>query len=328
MYSFQNVIGHNRVIKNLQNSIATNKISHAYIINSDDLISIENITQSFAKALMCEKRAIDSCENCVSCKSFEHKNNPDVIYIDSEDKKSIGIDQIREKLVYDINIKPYKNKYKIYIIKDADTMTEAGQNAILKTIEEPHDYAILILLSTDYKKFLPTILSRCILIDLKPIDINIMNKYIEDNYNKKIENVDIYSTYSEGNLSKLEEIINSKEFIEFRNELIEVTRMFLTLDIDNIIKIRKFFEENEKRYEEILNIIYIWYRDINIIKSEGAKQYLINKEKIGELNYQSTELSYKFLNRIIDNIQFLRENINRNINLRLATHAMLLNVRE
>ena len=327
MYSFQNIVGHKRIIKNLQSSIATNKISHAYIINSDDLISRENLTESFAKTLMCDEQNIDSCNICVSCKCFEHKNNPDVIYIDSEDKKSIGIDQIRENLVHDINIKPYKNRYKIYIIKNADTMTEAAQNAILKTIEEPHAYAILILLATDYKKFLPTILSRCILIDLKPIDINTMNKYIVDNYNKKIENVDIYSTYSEGNLSKLENIINSEEFIEFRNELIEVTKMFLNLDIDNIIKIRKFFEENEKRYEEILNIIYIWYRDINIIKSEGAKQYLINKEKIGELNYQSTELSYKFLNRIIDNIQFLRENINRNINLRLATHAMLLNVR-
>ncbi|OGO83649.1 MAG: hypothetical protein A2Y18_01725 [Clostridiales bacterium GWD2_32_19] len=327
MYSFNKITGHADTIKSIKNSIAANKISHAYIFNSDDSISREMVVQTFAKTLMCEASSVDSCNDCISCKTFEHQNNPDVIYIDSEDKKSIGVEQIREKLIFDINIRPYQNKYKIYIIKEADTMTESAQNAILKTIEEPCEYAILILSSTDYKKFLPTILSRCILIDLKPINIEDMNKYIVDNYNKKIENVDIYSSYSEGNISKLENIINSKEFTEFRNELIETTRMFLNLNIENIIKIKKFFEQNEKKYEEILNLLYIWYRDINIIKSEISTKHLINKDKTEELNHQATELTYAYLNRIIENIQYIRENIKRNLNPKLATHVMLLNVK-
>ncbi|HAN09089.1 MAG TPA: hypothetical protein DCP90_00565 [Clostridiales bacterium] len=327
MYSFNKIIGHSDTIKSLQNSIKSNKVSHAYIINSDDFISRDMVAQTFAKTLMCVESDVESCNDCISCKTFEHQNNPDVSYIDSEDKKSIGVEQVREKLIFDINIRPYQNKYKIYIIKDADNMTESAQNAILKTIEEPCEYIILMLLSTDYKKFLPTILSRCMLIDLKPINVDSMNKYIVDNYNKKTEDVDIYAAFSEGNISRLDNLIKSKEFTEFRNDLIEITKMFLKLDIENIMKIKKFFELNEKKYEEILNYIYIWYRDINIIKSDIGIKYLINKDKKEELEHQANEITYAYLNRIIENVQYLRENIKRNLNLKLATHVMLLNVK-
>lgn len=326
-HSFNQIFGHQTVISSLQNAIKNNKISHAYIINSEDSISRDKISHAFAKTLMCEAGGNEPCMVCASCKAYDHGNNVDVSYIDSEDKKSIGIEKVRDKLVSDIEVRPYNNQYKIYIIKDADTMTDAAQNAILKTIEEPHEYAIIILLSTNVQKFLPTIRSRCTIIDMKPIPNKEMNNYIVDNLNIEKKFVDMYMAYSQGNIEKLENMINSDEFIEFRKETLSIGRHFTKLDIDNMIKIKEFFNKNESKYQDALHILYLWYRDVLMIKNDIESDYIINKDMQDILYNQAEEVSFNYINRILENISYIKENMRSNLNLKLATHVMLMNIK-
>ena len=97
---------------------------------------------------------------CDSCKKVIGKNHPDIITVTHEKPGSISIDEVREQVVHDVDIKPYCSPYKIYIIPDAEMMTVQAQNALLKTIEEPPEYGIIILLTSNMSAILPTIQSR------------------------------------------------------------------------------------------------------------------------------------------------------------------------
>ena len=108
-------------------------------------------------------------ENAGSCRQAINGNQPDIIRVTHEKPNSISVDDIREQVNNDIVIRPYSSKYKVYIIADADKMTVQAQNALLKTIEEPPSYAVIMLLTENAEALLPTIRSRCVMMKLRNI---------------------------------------------------------------------------------------------------------------------------------------------------------------
>lgn len=121
----------------------------------------------FAMTLQCEKHGVEPCMECPSCKKAQSQNHPDIIYVKHEKPNTISIDEIREQLINDVMIKPYSSPYKIYIIDEAQKLTLQAQNALLKTIEEPPAYAVVMLLADNPDALLPTISSRCVQLNLK-----------------------------------------------------------------------------------------------------------------------------------------------------------------
>ena len=113
----------------------------------------------FAMTLQCEKHGVEPCMECPSCKKAQSQNHPDIIYVKHEKPNTISIDEIREQLINDVMIKPYSSPYKIYIIDEAQKLTLQAQNALLKTIEEPPAYAVVMLLADNPDALLPTISS-------------------------------------------------------------------------------------------------------------------------------------------------------------------------
>ncbi|MDE7299609.1 MAG: AAA family ATPase, partial [Lachnospiraceae bacterium] len=161
MNTFKDVIGRENVTEHLKNAIRLNKVSHAYIFCGEDGIGKNFIADIFAAALQCNEYSGEPCCQCKSCRQAEGGNHPDIIRVLHE-KATLGVDDIRTQLNNDIAVKPYSGRYKIYIIDEAEKMTEAAQNALLKTIEEPPEYAVILLLTNNIDAFLPTILSRCV----------------------------------------------------------------------------------------------------------------------------------------------------------------------
>ena len=155
---FQDVIGQEKITGHLQNAIRMQKVSHAYLIQGEQGSGKKMLASIFAKTLQGEEKGIEPCGKCRSCKQADSYNHPDIRWITHE-KATIGVDDIRLQLNNDILIKPYSSDYKIYIIEDAEKMTEQAQNAMLKTIEEPPEYVIFLFATTDPQKILPTILS-------------------------------------------------------------------------------------------------------------------------------------------------------------------------
>ena len=178
MSGFQDIVGHKQIIEHLKNAEKLNKVSHAYIFSGEKGSGKKLLASRFAELLQCEGEGEKPCGKCRSCRQAESGNHPDIIRITHEKPNTISVDDIREQLVGDVQIKPYQSKYKIYIVPDAEKMNVQAQNALLKTIEEPPAYAVILFLTTNASSFLPTILSRCVVLNIKPVPDQEVRKYL------------------------------------------------------------------------------------------------------------------------------------------------------
>ena len=169
MPGFQDILGHETIKEHFKKAIAVHKVSHAYILAGEAGMGRKSLANAFALTLLCEKGQTEPCLECHACKQVLSGNHPDLIYVTHEKPASIGVDDIREQINDTIQIRPYSANYKIYIVDEAEKMTVQAQNALLKTIEEPPAYAVILLLTTNPDGFLPTILSRCVQLKLKPL---------------------------------------------------------------------------------------------------------------------------------------------------------------
>ena len=169
MSRFVDIVGQEQLKEHLQNAVRLNQVSHAYIINGERSSGKEFIAKVFAMALQCENRQDgEPCQECHSCRQALSANQPDIIFISHEKPGTISVDDIRRQINNDITIKPYSSPKKIYILNEGEKMTVQAQNALLKTLEEPPEYAVILILTTNVDSLLPTILSRCVVLNMKP----------------------------------------------------------------------------------------------------------------------------------------------------------------
>lgn len=328
MYTFEEIVGNEHIIKNLQSAVSNNKVSHAYIIDGIEGSGKMLLANTFAKTLQCEKGGNTPCNECISCHTFDSGNNPDIIYVVPTKTKALGIEDIRNQMVNILNIKPYKNKYKIFIIDNADTMTVQAQNAILKTIEEPPSYSVFILLSTNFSSFLPTVLSRCILIKLRPLSEEVIKKYIKDNLNVEEEKAGVYSAFALGSIGKAKKLIKSEEFGIKRQKIMEALNAIKKSDDIEIFELAKSFEDYKEEINEALDICFVWYRDLLMLKIFEDKRYIIEQDKYSELNLKAGEFESSQLFKILDIIENTRQRLDKNVNFQLALEIMFLKIKE
>jgi len=151
----------------LERSLERNRLAHAYLFSGDSLETLESIARTFAKALNCANaktgpRTLQSCGHCDACRRIEHDNHPDVLWVRPESKsRVILIDQMRD-LMQTVNLKPTAAEFKIGIIVAADRLNASAANSFLKTLEEPPDKSILLLLTVEPQRIMETIISRCL----------------------------------------------------------------------------------------------------------------------------------------------------------------------
>ena len=193
-----NIIGQNEVLDNLKNALAEERVSHAYIFTGPEGIGKRTIAKSFAEALLCENSTVLlPCGSCQACLLFQGGTNPDFRRVKIEGA-SIGVDEIRG-IQSDVNIKPLYSKRKVYIIEDADKMTVQAQNSLLKTLEEPPAYAVIVLTTSNYKALLETVRSRAQRIDFKKNTPDEVKKAVEKKYGRNpSKNIEFAINYADG----------------------------------------------------------------------------------------------------------------------------------
>lgn len=323
--SFNNIIGHEKTIKSLQSSIKNNKISHSYLFVGEESIGKKMVASVFAKALLCKKKSFNPCNNCSSCVKFNTGNHPDFFLIEP-DNKYIRKKQI-EEIIENTMTKPIESERKIFIIDDSYKMNKTAQNSFLKTLEEPPKFVNFILISTRSTNLLPTIVSRCEIIKFFPTEKNKIIELLTTKYNISRENGEFISSFSRGRVGKAIELATSEDFFKKREKIIEIVDQVVKGDKLKIFHSQDFFENNKDNYEELLDIILYWFRDLLVYKELGKSNLLINKDKIDLLSTEAF-LSKEKINDIIDTIQITKNNIKHNVNYQLSLEVMLLNMQE
>jgi len=260
--SFENLIGNERIKENLKKSIKSNNILHSYIFVGISGIGKRIFAREFAKSILCLNED-KYCNKCKSCMEFQSNNHPDFMEIErAEDSKNIKIEQIRfmqEKIAE----KPIISSKKVYIIDDADTMTIEAQNCLLKTLEEPPEYAVIILIVSNESKLLNTIKSRCIKIPFEMISDDNIKKYIEDNITKDVSKNMI--SMCGGSIGKAKIIEERKEIYINLEEVIDNMNKMDQIDILNKSEILYKSKDNIQELLDYINIILYNKKDIRYI---------------------------------------------------------------
>ena len=218
----------------MKNAEKLNKVSHAYIFSGEKSSGKKLLASRFAELLQCEGEGEKPCGKCRSCRQAESGNHPDIIRITHEKPNTISVDDIREQLVGDVQIKPYQSKYKIYIVPDAEKMNVQAQNALLKTIEEPPAYAVILFLTTNASSFLPTILSRCVVLNIKPVPDQEVRKYLMEHVEVPDYQADIAVAFAQGNIGKAVKLATSEYFNEIKNAALHILKNAPRMDISEI----------------------------------------------------------------------------------------------
>lgn len=329
MSDFKHIIGHDQIKQHLREAITSGKVSHAYIFSGEDGAGKNMLAHAFAMSLQCEGRDehFDACGKCHSCIQALSGNHPDIIRVTHE-KASIGVDDVRIQINNDIQVKPYSSPYKIYIIDEAEKLTEAAQNALLKTIEEPPAYAVLILLTNNLSALLPTILSRCITLKLKTVDKELIKQFLMTEYQVPDYQAELSASFAQGNVGKAIKYASSDEFNELKDEVLHLLKYLDQMEIYEIIDGLKRISEKKDKINDYLDLMTIWYRDILMYKVTGNLNLLTYKSEFSDISKQANVLSYEGLDKIIAAIEKAKIRINANVNFDIAIELMLFTIKE
>ena len=329
MANFKDIIGQESIKKHLQTAIKTGNLSHAYIINGEYGSGRQTIASALAKTIQCQSKTddTDACGVCTSCKHAESHNHPDIKYI-THDKTSISVNDIREQLNNDISIKPYSSEYKIYIIPDANKMTEQAQNALLKTIEEPPVYAIIILLTENCDSLLPTIRSRCVTLTMNPVEKDKICTYLENKFQLEPEQAQIAANYCQGNIGKAIRFASSSDFIEMKNQVLKLLKNLDSMDIASIIDTIKEFSTHKNDINDYLDLMLLWYRDVLMFKVTKDANLLLYSDEYSAISEQATKRDYENIENIIAAIDKAKVRLKANVNFDVTIELMILAMKD
>ena len=328
MGSFKDIVGHKDIIQYIHNAVQENKVSHAYILNGEKGAGKKLLANLFATTLLCEKGETEPCNTCHSCRQAESGNHPDIIRVTHDKPGSISVDDIRDQVNHDIQIKPYQGPYKIYIIADADLMTPQAQNALLKTIEEPPAYAVIFLLTENAEVLLPTITSRCVMLKLRNIKDTLIKKYLMETMEIPDYQADVCTAFAQGNMGRAIMLATSDHFNEIRGEAVQLLQYMDEMELTEIVKAIKRISIYKLEVNDYLDIIMIWFRDVLLYKATKDLDKVVFKDQIKYIKERARKSSYEGIELILESLEKAKVRLRANVNFDLVMELLLLTIKE
>lgn len=272
---FSDIICPNTQIKGLEKSIYSNTVIQSLIFEGGKGTGKKSLADIYSMALLCESGEQKPCGKCKSCVLAMSGNHPDIFYIEKNDKKSIGVDEIKNAQKQAI-IRPNESRRKVFIIKEADIMTPQAQNALLKLMEEPPSYLSIILLCENTMPLLDTIISRCTIIPMPYLSYdNVVEGLAVRGVDK--ERAKILAQGANGSLGlAMQRHSDSDKYIKNRDDLIEIFFMMANSKT-------KAYQEATKKIDRIKEMIGLWQSVVRDALMHESKE-IDNIENIDKIN--------------------------------------------
>lgn len=267
----------------LKAQLKSGRLSHAYIFECKDEAHGLSMAEEFSKTVLCSTAKEGYCNQCALCRKFDAQTLSDFRIIRPE-KQNIPIDAVRG-IISDLFLRPLEATKKIILIDQAHLLRKEGANALLKTLEEPPSYAIIILLTNKKEKMIKTILSRCQIVSFPAPD----------------------APSSEVDIPKLLNLIDR----------------VLSGDLLCIFQSKGFFDEGKNQRIELLNRMEDFFRDIMVYKYTGDKTMLTYQKNFLKVKKHS-EMDLDRLEGILQEIESVKQGFKVNVNYQLAMEHLLL----
>jgi DNA polymerase-3 subunit delta' len=321
------VIGQDKILSLLDYSLKTSTIAHAYLLVGPRHVGKGTLAFNLAQALNCDGPELP-CGQCRSCQRILEGKHADVTPIGLDSKTEIGIDDIRglQRLA---NLPPYEGKCKVFIIEDAEYLSTEAANSLLKILEEPPQRVVWLLLAAEEEHLLPTIISRCQRLELKPVPSERIQEVLVNSYNVDADKAKLVTQLCHGRLGWALSALTDGDILEQRSQRIAKLLSLLTADLGQRFayaqELASQFSQNRRAGVEIIEIWLDWWRDLMLIKG-GCTEAIINVDYEIALEEQAMGLSLSEIKGFLANLYLLQEEISKNVNPRLAVEWVMLNL--
>ncbi len=264
---YTDILGNEKVKDILKKAVQHNTVLHSYLFVGEEGIGKSLFAKEFAKSILCLGKE-KPCEACKSCIEIEENNQPDYIEI-VPDGNSIKIEQIRN-MQLKVAEKPIVSTKKVYVIQEADTMTQEAQNALLKTLEEPPEYITIILIASNENSILNTIKSRCTKIVFEPLSNEELKRYAQEYWKDATIPEEVFAS-SMGSIARLRNNIEHQELYTNVYQCINQIENKSLLDfLKQAESIAKAKEESDAVLEFLVSILFSLAKE----KTEKKQNYL------------------------------------------------------
>ncbi len=333
------IIGHEWAIDLLRRSIAGDRLAHAYLIGGPEGVGKALLALRLAQALNCERAGVDPCLICRACQRIERGNHPDVRIAgmatqaagaradDAARQKELKIDTVRE-WQRDMMLKPYEGRRRVFILHDAEKLNDAASNALLKTLEEPPSYATLILVAHTAGSLLPTIVSRCQLLRLRPLPRVQAAAALREKYNLASGDAELLAAWSGGRIGWALRMIDAPDELAARQD--QLAELLALADQPLAARLR-WAEERAKAYRagdqtavfETLDLWQSWWRDV-LLTAAGCPQAVVHIDRRHDLTAAAAQYAIPDLHAFVSGISLAAQRLRENVNPQLALEGVVL----
>ena len=333
--------GHEWVVAALQKAIASGRVPHALLFVGPPGVGKRTLARVFAQALQCTANDVDGrpCGECRACTQIAAGTYPDVRLIETEransgqgqSRRDISIDQIRA-LQHQTSLKPYEGRWVVGIIADAQEMSDAAANCLLKTLEEPQEHAVLVLTAPDVGLLLPTIVSRCQVFPLRPLPVDAAEAVLRNRFAIAQDRARILARLSGGRIGWAVRAAGDEAVLAQRRERLETLLQLLQASRVQRLNQAAVLGENYSKGQdgrdtvhETLDLWATWWRDLLLIQ-ENCGEQIVNLDRAAELNSMADHYRPADVASFLDAIIATRRYLERNVNPRLALEVLLLSL--
>ncbi len=320
---FSDIQGQEKAIHILQCAIQNRHIAHAYLFAGPEGVGKKQTALALAQYLNCaapDLNTFTSCGNCPSCIQSVSGSQPDILMLEP-DGASIKIEQIRT-LLSKVSLRSYENAYKVIIINDAHLMTEQAANCLLKTLEEPTDNTVFILITAQVQNLPVTILSRCQQISFHLLSPSVIQDILQKLHPERQSQIGLVTALAKGSVSTAENLLANEEIAGARQEFYDLLMKLHQMRPAQIIGWCEQWDKNKKMVKALLELGQLWYHDALMVNTSGQMTLLVNQDYLAPL--KSQKIAPQQLLQILQYFQTGMAQLESNASPRLIMEIVLL----
>lgn len=322
-----NIIGHRWAVELLKTHIVKGEVRHAYLITGPSGVGRRTLALRMAQALNCTVPPSPgiACLECSQCKRIERMQHADLDIIEAARGGGIiKVDQIRE-LQHRLSLSPYEANYRIAVLQRFEEANESASNALLKTLEEPAPKVVVILTAESVEALLPTITSRCEVIRLRPVPIDVMQNGLQTKLGISEEEASVLAHLSGGCPGYAIRLHNQPERLELRRMWLDEHYILLSSGTLRRFAFAYTISNDRENLRDFLLVLMSIWRDI-LHRTAGAETPLFNPDRSVEIEQLASTLNVETAHNVIEEIEHTVNLLDRNVNSRLAVEVLLMNL--
>lgn len=315
--AFRDVVGHQGPLQIIRRAITAQRVHHTYLFTGMDGIGKRLVALNMAKALNCADQTDEACDHCPACQRIAKGVHPDLILINPVGE-TIKIGQIRE-LQQSLALKPFEARWRVIIVDGAERMTREAANALLKTLEEPPPWTIIILSATTIEALPATVLSRCQRIRFNPLSRGEVAEVLVDHL--PAERIDIVAPLAGGSPGRALRI-DWEELTKAKGALSAVLSPSLT----QRLRVAQELAHEEERGRMLLEILGSWFRDLIVYQETGEKGMLLNHDLVDEIKRDAANRKIEGLLQDFWSLLQIQQGLEAHGNLQLSLESALVGI--